>query len=263
MAIFTRTANPNPSGMQWNQVTQFQVNGTPTATLLRLNNTDGTINEFVGTGFTFDAGGRPTGGVISSITQLTAIGGLPIRTLVYGPSDTAHTLDALFASAPNTGQYLFDGNDQLFGNDGGNTLLGQGGNDTAFGGGGGDSIEGGVGDDTLVGDNDPFAQSIDTLDGGDGNDTFYGERSDQISGGIGIDFLYAVNDFAWSINLATTSIEWMRAGFGGDSIDAGGQTQSVEVYAGGGDDTVGGSAFADIIWAESATTPYSATAATT
>ena len=121
--------------------------------------------------------------------------------------------------------------------------------DLVFGQGGADSITGGTGADTLVGDEDTFAQTADTLDGGSGDDVLYGEFTDHIVGGSGYDILYAVNDYSWTINLGDAGVEWMSAGFGDDNIDAATQAYGVEVYAGGGDDAIVGSAQADIVWA--------------
>ncbi len=107
-----------------------------------------------------------------------------------------------------------------------------------FGGDGNDTLLGGDDADTLVGNADIFAQESDIIDGGAGNDIINGEFTDIINGGAGTDFLYAVNSFNWSIDLGATSIEWMLAGFGDDTINAASQTVGVEVYASGGIDIV-------------------------
>ena len=109
-------------------------------------------------------------------------------------------------------------------------------------------LNGGDGNDTLVGNADVFASEPDTLNGGNGNDTLLGEFTDTVNGGAGTDFLYAVNSNPWSIDLGATSIEWMSAGFGNDTIDASTQTAGVTVYASGGDDVVTGSNFDDFLW---------------
>lgn len=142
-----------------------------------------------------------------------------------------------------------DGNDNLSGGDGIDTLEGNAGNDTLYGGAGIDAMIGGIGSDTLVGNADVFAQESDTLDGGFGDDIIYGEYTDAIIGGKGYDVLYAVNDFGWTIDLGATGIEWFQAGFGNDVIIAANQSVAVTVFAGGGDDSVTGSAFADQLWA--------------
>src|SRR4029453_5008556 len=67
-----------------------------------------------------------------------------------------------------------------------------------------------------------------TLFGLAGDDTFIAEASDIINGGAGTDFLYQSNANPWNIDLGATSIEWMSAGFGSDTINAATQTASVE-----------------------------------
>ena len=52
-----------------------------------------------------------------------------------------------------------------------------------------------------------------------------------------------------TVDLGATGIEYMQAGFNGDTINAATQTAGVEVYAGGGNDTITGSNFGDFIFA--------------
>jgi Ca2+-binding RTX toxin-like protein len=130
----------------------------------------------------------------------------------------------------------------------GHTITGNASDNVIFGNAGIDTLSGGAGNDTLVGNSDIFASVHDILNGGDGNDTLLGEVSDTISGGAGIDTLQAVNSNPWSINLATTSIEIMLAGFGNDQITAAGQTTGCTIFAQGGNDSVTGSGFADFLW---------------
>jgi Ca2+-binding RTX toxin-like protein len=164
-------------------------------------------------------------------------GDIFIATLGLGP----------FSNVPG----LAGGNDMLDGGNGSDTLYGGPGNDTLFGGAGHDILNGGDGNDTLVGNADPFASESDTLDGGNGNDILYVEASDTISGGAGRDFVYVVNSNPIHIDMGATSIEWMQSDFGDDVIDASTQTVGVEIYSDGGNDTITGSAFDDIIWAGS------------
>ena len=142
-----------------------------------------------------------------------------------------------------------DGDDTLTGNAAANLLYGGRGNDTLFGGAGSDTLSGGDGDDTLVGNADIFASEADTLNGGNGNDTILGEPTDTVNGGAGTDTLQAVNSNPWTINLGTTSIEYMLAGFGDDQIDASSQLVSVTVFGSGGNDTLTGSIYDDFLWA--------------
>ena len=54
-----------------------------------------------------------------------------------------------------------------------------------------------------------------------------------------------------NINLGSTGIEWITSDFGNDVIDGSTQTVGIEVYSDGGNDTITGSAFNDIIWSGS------------
>jgi hypothetical protein len=148
------------------------------------------------------------------------------------------------------------GNDDntFTGLDGNDTLDGGAANDTMFAGAGADTLNGGDGNDTLVGNgggDDTFTNSVDTFHGGNGNDTLYVKAGDIIDGGAGRDFVHLVNDNPININLGATSIEWIETLFGNDVIDGSSQTVGIEVYSDGGNDTITGSAFDDIIWSGS------------
>lgn len=140
------------------------------------------------------------------------------------------------------------GDDEFNLNGGDDNIFAGDGNDKLFGGAGSDTLNGGAGSDTLVGNAVAAAQTADILIGGSGDDTFYAENSDTIMGGNGRDILYQVNDFAMTIDLGTTSIEYMQGGFNGDTINAATQTVGVEVYSGGGDDAITGSGFNDFLF---------------
>ena len=164
-------------------------------------------------------------------------------------TDTVQTTFSSYALQPNVENLTFTDNGTHTGTGNGVTNVMTGGaGDTFFGGAGSDTLNGGDGNDTLVGNDDPFASVADTLNGGNGNDTILGELTDTINGGAGTDFLFAVNSNPWSIDLGATSIEWMSAGFGNDTINASTQTAGVTVYASGGDDMVTGSNFDDFLW---------------
>ena len=165
---------------------------------------------------------------------------------VFAIGTQAETLDGTSAADLMLGG---DGNDQISGRGGDDYLLGGAGNDTIFAGAGSDTVVGGDGNDALVGNADPFASEADTLNGGSGNDTIYAESTDTISGGAGFDVLYQVNDNPMTVDLGATGIEYMQAGFNADTINAATQTAGVEVYAGGGNDTITGSNLADFIFA--------------
>ena len=87
------------------------------------------------------------------------------------------------------------------------------------------------------------------FDGGNGNDTIYADSADTISGGAGFDVVLQINDNPMTIDMGATSIEYIQAGFGNDTINAATQTAGVQVFAGGGSDTITGSNFDDFIFA--------------
>jgi serralysin len=167
---------------------------------------------------------------------------------------TSNLADSVFASTV-AGEFSWieglGGDDAISGGGGYDTLLGGAGRDTVFAGGGNDSVIGGADDDVLVGASDIFAIEANVLDGGAGNDTLYAGFGDTVQGGSGFDVLYGVNAYDWSVDLGSASIEYMIAGFGNDTLNAATQTQGVQVYSGGGNDSVTGSAFTDVVFAGS------------
>ena len=143
------------------------------------------------------------------------------------------------------------GSDTVNGHAGDDTLNGGADDDTLYGGDGSDTIRGGDGNDTIVGQANVFDSLPDVLDGGAGDDTFYAEASDSVQGDAGRDLLYIVNSNPININLGAASIEWVQSEFGNDIIDGSSQTVGIEIYSDGGNDTITGSAFNDIIWSGS------------
>lgn len=144
-----------------------------------------------------------------------------------------------------------DDADMLNGGDGADFMdLGDG-NDVAYAGDGRDTILGGLGNDVLVGSDDIYVIDNNFLSGGAGDDVLHFDAFDTVDGGAGRDFGYLVNDYAVRIDLGATSIEWFRAAFGGDSVNAASQSGSVEVYGMGGGDTIIGSSYADFLSAGS------------
>lgn len=120
--------------------------------------------------------------------------------------------------------------------------------DTFFAGAGSDTVRGGDGNDVLVGHTDIFDTQVDNLNGGVGDDTIHAETNDIIQGGPGRDLLFIVNSNPVNINLGAAGIEWITSQFGNDTIDGSTQTVGIEVYSNGGNDTITGSGFNDIIW---------------
>ena len=134
-------------------------------------------------------------------------------------------------------------------------VYGGGGNDQITGGSGDDRLWGGVGDDILVGNdgNDVLVGDVgaDSLSGGSGNDRLYVDSSDtSVSGGAGFDAIYITGGAGLSINLASAQVEWAADFVGGnDTIDGSGMSSNLEIYAGGGTDTVLGGSGNDLLWA--------------
>ena len=192
----------------------------------------------------------------------TIDGGADIDTADYGTAGAGVTVNLSLATAQNTGGAGSDVlsnienltgsafNDALTGDGTANRIDGGLGNDTIFAGAGADTLIGGAGNDVLVGNADIFAQVADTFDGGAGNDTLLVENSDTFDGGDGRDFLYVVNSRPMTVDLAATSIEWVRSASGDDNFDASAQTYTggVVIYAQGGNDTATGSAFNDFLF---------------
>lgn len=127
-------------------------------------------DEFRGTGFTYDAGGVPTGGTVKSYAayangkKIGFVDGinLSVRSLVnaaktYSTSDDLKILKSAFI-----------GNDKLTGGQYGDKLEGFGGKDVLYGRGGADRLYGGAGADTFV-----FKSTRDSTVSSSGRDTIY------------------------------------------------------------------------------------------
>ena len=169
-------------------------------------------------------------------------------------TDTVQTNLASYTLGANVENLTFTDNATHTGtgNDLNNVMTGGSGDDTFFAGAGSDTLIGGDGNDTLVANAagaDQFANTPDTLTGGNGNDTIYADSADTISGGAGFDVVLQINDNPMTIDMGATSIEYIQAGFGNDTINAATQTTGVQVFAGGGSDTITGSNFDDFIFA--------------
>ena len=142
------------------------------------------------------------------------------------------------------------------------------GDDTARGGGGNDSIEGGSGNDLLYGEagNDRLAggTGIDRLNGGDGNDTIIvtgtGDSFDTFYGGTGTDTIRVTGSTDLTLAGFRAAVASVEAWSGNGAGVIG--TLSANVYdfsglaslaglafvdGGGGNDTITGSRFADVL----------------
>jgi serralysin len=169
-------------------------------------------------------------------------------------TDTVQTTLANYTLLANVESLIFTDSTSHIGNGNvlANVMTSGAGNDTFFGGAGNDTLIGGDGNDVLVGKADPFAVGeVDQLIGGNGDDTLYADVSSVISGGAGHDVLYMVNDLPANIDLAAASIEYVRAGFGDDVLNAAAATVTTEMYGGGGNDTLTGGSVTDWLWGQS------------
>lgn len=139
-----------------------------TSTVFRINYSDGTSEEFRGSGIKYDAYGMPYAGTITSYAafyngqQLVVFqgGSIPAADIAAAADtwlrddDEQVIFDALAGNDTLTGGNLADamagcdGNDVVNGNGGNDLLYGNDGNDTIIGGAGRDYIEGGEGSDT-------------------------------------------------------------------------------------------------------------------
>lgn len=122
-----------------------------------------------------------------------------------------------------------EGADIIRGQQGDDLVSGDSGDDTVLGGGGFDTVNGGNGNDNLDGEG-----SQDTLNGGNGDDTLRGGNSnDLLNGGAGYDIVVETGDFDFTIS--NTKL----IGRGIDSLN---DIEAVEIFGGGGVNTLDGSA---------------------
>ncbi|WP_431272309.1 calcium-binding protein [Dankookia sp. P2] len=143
--------------------------------------------------------------------------------------------DTLDASGTTTGVELYAG--------GGNDLLtGGSGADLIFAGEGADTLIGGDGDDGLIGEG-----GADSISGGAGNDRIYADTTDTVDGGDGYDIMYMVTDAVLTVDLGAIHVEWLFAGAGNDSVTSSTATP-IQVYANGGNDTLSGGGGNDTLW---------------
>ncbi|MGB3280150.1 MAG: calcium-binding protein, partial [Pseudorhodobacter sp.] len=140
------------------------------------------------------------------------------------------------------------GRDRIFGLGGNDTLLGHELNDRLDGGEGHDAILGHDGDDILIGgggqDTLVGGAGADTMDGGASNDLYFVDANDTVNDtGTNYDRIAIAN--AAGDNLVVggwTGIERYNGSVGNDTIDATGQTMSLLIVGGDGNDSlVGGS----------------------
>nr|WP_053000131.1 calcium-binding protein [Sphingomonas sp. Y57] len=227
MHVFATGANPLRMDFEIHRIGNPNVVVTRTAQSL-VYEVDGYRYAFTGTGLTYDAQGRPTGGWLNSF-QYSKDGAI----LFDKAATQSWGLDPVVLAIPdrigdqNLARSLLSGNDHAHGSDlddwivdisGHNYFYGGGGNDTMVAGdgndhlyghsasggpdgadyiesgGGGDYVQGNAGNDTILGgdgsDRINGGADDDHLSGDAGNDTINGNRgNDGISGGAGNDLL--------------------------------------------------------------------------
>ncbi|MFC7474479.1 calcium-binding protein [Dankookia sp. GCM10030260] len=174
-------------------------------------------------------GGLTLADISTEATTLAGVGGLAVR---YGPG----VADVVFLEAITSlaaGDITF-GTVPAVAVDQPRFLTGTAGPDLLAGGGASDTLLGLGGQDTLL--------------GGGSDDVIYAYANDSISGGAGRDVLYMVDDTPAALAIDVAQIEYVAAGFGSDTISGTGQTQAIEVYASGGDDSVTGGSGNDWLW---------------
>ncbi|RJF87243.1 calcium-binding protein [Oleomonas cavernae] len=221
-----------------------------TATKLRIRIDADDYVDLIGTGFTYDIDGTPTGGTVKSMTSV--VDGLVqfvLNQFSVPVVDIIATIEAFDANA-FLGLF-FGGNDRITGDDLDDVLYGFGGSDSMTGGLGNDALFGGDGNDKF------YLQDggiHDTASGGLGNDTYYIDGVDSITeaDGEGTDTANIKGDFLLDEG---NSIENMNAVGNVDGDITGNQARnnikgdaSDNVLSGAGDrDTIAGGSGIDTI----------------
>lgn len=164
-----------------------------TATKLRIRIDSDDYVDFIGTGFTYDTDGTPTGGTVKSLTSV--VNGA-VQFVLNQFSVPVTSIIAAIESFDASGllNLFFGGNDRI---------TGAGLDDVLYGFGGTDSMTGGLGNDTLYagdGNDKLYLQDggvHDTAYGGLGNDTYYIDGNDTIleNDAEGTDTAYIKGDF--------------------------------------------------------------------
>ena len=257
MATYTHNEIAVPGSAQWFNVT---IDGNPanaTSTLLALPNSDGTQTHIIGTDFTHDVEGNPTGGLVTQIDRTSSDGATVYETVTgLEPVYLYYTPDGVALPTSLTSSYG-DGLAFAFENDLNSVfyLL----TSPSFGFGLiyslCDTLNGFSGDDLFFGGGPPnvnftgaFTKSF---DGGSGTDTvsydnaLYGVRADLNTGGAGGDTYTSIE------NLIGSSLS--DSLFGNSSVNVLSGGLGNDLLAGmGGDDTMIGGAGSDIYLVDSA-----------
>src|SRR5919197_3312994 len=165
MAIYTRSSVAIQGGQQWHDVlpaldpASLPALLSTSSTSVRLENTDHTITEVVGTGFGVNAFGLPTG-TVTGLRRLGTDG----TTSLEGVAGLNQGALQFLLNLGDLSQ-LFAGNDRATGGALGDDIAGFGGNDILNGGAGADTMNGGAGNDTFFVDN-ALDQTVEAGGGG-------------------------------------------------------------------------------------------------
>lgn len=214
MAIYTQYTDPTVSGIWYGSVTQA------TTTLYQVSDGTHTANYFGS--FRYDIYGNLQGGTISRYSEFD--NGVKAYENTSGSWDVSTYFGCLASGdSEAASDYIFRGNDTVYGSGyseilvprgGSNLVYGNGGNDSIYGGDtGNDTFYGGIGDDELIG-----GTGADRIFGGDGNDVLGGYLgNDYLDGGTGD------ADIASYINPTSSVIIDLEAGtaiggYGTDSL---------------------------------------------
>ncbi|WP_027997477.1 calcium-binding protein [Sinorhizobium arboris] len=220
-----------------------------TSTLFRINYSDGTSEEFRGTGIQYDAYGVPYAGIITSYAgyyngqQLVIFQGGNIAV-----ADIVAAADTWYAGDDE--QVIFNalnGNDTLVGGNLADALAGFNGNDVVNGNGGNDLLYGYDGKDTIIG-----GAGRDYIDGGEGSDTAsYATSRSGVVANLANRYANtndASGDYYVSIeHLFGTGYSDRLYGNSAGNVITGGNGNDSIAGAGGNDALVGG-AGADRLW---------------
>lgn len=195
---------------------------------------------FQGTDFTFKKSGSTitdiTGGTIEKF--YLSIGGVKVAAISGLSLSAEKIFDLYVAGNPVTAfNYIFAGNDTVYGTKFADILGAAGGDDIIYAGAGNDKIFGGSGNDLLQGEagNDMLdgGSSNDKLFGGDGIDTLKGgSGNDMLEGGAGVDTL-----------LGGAGLDKLYGGDGDDILK--GEAGNDQLFGRLGNDTLVGGVGAD------------------
>lgn len=214
---------------------------TETATKLRIRVGSDDYVDFIGTGFTYDSSGTPTGGTVKSVTSVVD-GAVQFTMNQFAVPVTAVVAAIQSMNADAVLDLFLGTNDRLTGKDGNDVLYGFGGTDSITGGLGQDSLYGGDGNDKLYAD-DGVA---DHVEGGAGNDTYYIDSLDTVVelDGEGTDTIYVSGYY--HLSDSQNSIENLYA-VSGDTDLAGNALRNT-IRGASGNDTLSGLGDRDTIF---------------